>query len=159
MRISVKSVKAKTPFDVAVQALNLCLSRSQLPFPVKFQAMKLALNGHLSPPAVINLADILVNAITKGHSTVHCAEALRQFDRDLPWPGPQTPTKDLDPEVMRGLLQKLISNDLENRSIYRAVRSNNTLALIHHVRVTPAGLYLEGPEPEVKPLHIYVDMN
>jgi hypothetical protein len=149
MRISVQTVIAKTPFDGALQELNLWLSQTQLPFPVRFQAMKLVLNGHLPPKSVTSLVHILVDALTKGRSALHCAEALRQFDRDLPWPGPQTPYKEMAPKAMEDLLKQLIDGGQAENSTSRAVRRNDTLALIHHAVITPTGLYLEGPEPEV----------
>lgn len=149
MRISVKSSHAAKPLNETMRSLNLHLAALQLPFSIKFQAMKLGLNGHLPPNIVEHLLPILLKALESGKSEYHCAEALRKFDRDLPWPGPQTPYKDLDSKAMNKLLQDIVDGDLEDSSTFRAVKRNDTLAMIHHIQITPTGLYLGGPEPEV----------
>jgi hypothetical protein len=149
VRIRVKSVMATTSFNVELAELNFWLSRYQIPFAIKFQVMKLVLNGHLPPKDVRSLIPIVKIALKNGRGVFHCGEALRQLDRDLPWPSPQTHYDELAPPALEALLQKLITSNLENCSTYRAIKRNDTLALIHHVRITPAGIYLEGPEPEV----------
>jgi hypothetical protein len=151
MRVSVKSMHATQPLNETMRSLNLHLTDLQLPFSINFQAMKLALSGHLPPKTVDHFTPILLKALQNGKSEYHCAEALRKFDRDLPWPGPQTPSKDLDKKAMNKTLQDIIDGDLEDSSTFRAVKRNDTLAMIHHMQITPTGLYLEGPEPEVSP--------
>ncbi|KIW00874.1 uncharacterized protein PV09_07630 [Verruconis gallopava] len=150
MRTRVKTVVSKAKYNDSLAILDQQLSKSQLPFVVKFQAMKLALNGHLPPHTICNeIIGIAKQALAKGRSNIHVAEALRQLDRDLPWPGPQTPYVELKQQAVEGLLQKLMYGSLTNSPTYWSIKKNDNLALIHHVSLTPAGVYLDGPDPEV----------
>ena len=150
MRISVATICALTPFADALRALNLHMAKKQLPFIINFQAMRLALGGHLPPELVGGLLDYMSKLLRMGKSALHCAEVLRKLDRDLPWHGPQTPAEDLGPKTVMTVLQELMDGDMMDNSAFRAVERSDTLAMVHRMRVTPTGLYLEGPDPEVR---------
>jgi hypothetical protein len=149
--VDVKEIQSLKPFDESLRFLNLTLTGLRVPFVISFQMVKLALNGHVHPDVVGEtiLAVIMEAFHSEGKSAVHCAEALRQLDRDLEWSGPQTPRANVDEQAIQKLLRNILKGDLEHSATYRAVQKNETIAMIHHVQVTPAGIYLEGPDPEV----------
>ena len=149
MRISLRSMRSLVPFPTALQELSTQISLLQLPFCVNFQAMKIALSGHVPPKLISILLITMSKALKDGKSEEHCAEALRRFDRDLPWPGPHTPSKEYSFSAMSTLLRSLLDESLLDNSAYRAVKRSDTLAMIHRMTITPTGLYLEGPDPEV----------
>ena len=149
MRISVASRHANKPFDEALKSLNQCLSHAEIPFCVKFQALKIALNGHVPPDAIEQLVPHLMSAIKAGKTEQHCAEALRKMDRDLPWPGPHTKYKEINTEALKSTWKAILGENLTANSTFLAVRKSDTMAMVHRMVVTPTGLYLEGPDPEV----------
>ena len=152
MPVKVGAMKPYKTLTEELEAFRYALSVTWgdlIPFIVQFQAFKLVQNGRLQPNAVQQLLPFLSKLIKEGTSAIRCADALRQLYRDLPERGPLTRCEEFSTKTLVTKLESLVSNPLEEGSTYYAVKKNEHLALIHHVRVTPAGVYLEGPEPEV----------
>ena len=57
--------------------------------------------------------------------------------------------KELTIKYLEDQLTQYVCESRFEGSIFDAVQRNKHLMLIHRVRVTPASIYLEGPEPEV----------
>lgn len=132
------------------QAFNS--SSNRLPFAIKFQMQKLAQDGYLSPSTVIEMLPE-VTAMMERSGTPITVSALRKLFLEVPYRGPEAESQEFHIDK---LLQTLKEN--EDRSIREETYmkgSADTLepenvANIHRALVTPAGVYLHGPEPETK---------
>ncbi|KAF2429652.1 RdRP-domain-containing protein [Tothia fuscella] len=142
--------KATTPLSLEMYNLseNLISERQTLQFPVMFQATKLAMNGCLSPSTVKLLIKPLTVLIKSGTSVAACAYALYKLYNRLPSRGPHTDAKEFSVETITTQLQEFASNSLEG-SVFQKDKRYGHLFLVYHFRVTPTGIYLEGPEKEV----------
>ncbi|KAL1623979.1 hypothetical protein SLS56_008031 [Neofusicoccum ribis] len=119
-----------------------------LKFSVKFQVERLARNAYLPPAKVVALLPT-IKQLSKEQGHVRTAMAIRILSRQIQYPGPH-----LDPEHfdVTFLARELAKNAKEFKlegSIYDVKARHSHIALIHRVNITPAGTYLEGPEPEV----------
>jgi hypothetical protein len=134
-------------FSTAMNLLLQAMSNTPLPFAAKFQLQKLAQNGYLPPDVVVLLIPEIASMMTRARERV-CIRAIRQLFRQLPFPGPETEAREFEPQVLIDLL-KDNEDRVKRRDLYMddSVESQNT-AVIHRVFVTPAGIYLYGPEPE-----------
>lgn len=118
-----------------------------LPFAVTFQVQKLAQNGYLSPSKVSALL-LEIESLSRRSNASFCVNAVRRLSQQIPFPGPDTDSQEFELDVLISLLK-----DNEDRSkigdlyLEEPAESEN-VAVIHRVTVTPAGIYLYGPEPE-----------
>jgi hypothetical protein len=151
-RLRIRSYKPITPFDVQMKTLTNALShdwQGNLPYSVRFQALRLALNGRLPPDSVAALLPELAQLIFKGASEASCADALRYLFEGKDQPHPADLADEYSTKALMEMVKTSVSSSLKDSSVYRTVKEHSHLALIHHVRITPSGLYLEGPTPEV----------
>lgn len=143
----------KTPFATQMTVLHSALSGSMydnLSFDLKYQMQKLAQNGYLSPAKVVELLAV-VSRHAKERDVRVVAQSVRTLCGQIPFAGPATEASDLSLET---LTQKLVENQ---ESIIRGeaylpnlADQYDHIASVHKVMVTPTGIYLEGPEQEVK---------
>jgi hypothetical protein len=118
-----------------------------LPFAIKFQLQKLAQNGYLPPSKVIALLPAVKDMYLRSDRRI-CVSAVRKLFLQIPFAGPDT-----DPECFK--LQTLVillrkNEQLSKRDglyLEEPVGSENA-AVIHRATVTPAGVYLYGPDLE-----------
>jgi len=122
---------------------------SPLPFSICFQVLKLAMNGTLPPALVSALARSLPALISGGIAVAACADAVRQLNKNLEKIIPLSSAEDYSLEKLVATLKTYMESSSEGRSMYQMVKDHAHLQLVHHVRVTPSGIYLEGPSPEV----------
>jgi hypothetical protein len=132
-------------FDRLLQLLSP--TATTLPFAIKFQLQKLAQNGYLPPSKVIALLPEVENMSLRSDRRV-CVNAIRKFFLQIPFAGPDT-----EPDFFK--LQTLIDILKNNEQLSKRdglyleepVGSEN-MAVIHKAMVTPAGVYLYGPDLE-----------
>jgi hypothetical protein len=151
-RMRIRSVKPSRPFDVQMEDLRATLSddwQGTLPFSVRFQALRIARDGRLPPDSVKALIPELSKLISQGTSEQTCADAVRHLFDEMSPPHPALPASNYSTKSLIQKIRDSVSASLKDSSIYRTVKEHSHLALIHHVRLTPSGLYLEGPTPEV----------
>ncbi|QDS77948.1 hypothetical protein FKW77_001429 [Venturia effusa] len=153
-RMRIESVKPARPYDVQMEALRQALShdwKGHLPFSVRFQALRLVREGRLSPDSMAGLVPEMSRLISKGMSEQVCADAVRNLLNGVDWPHRNVPAADYSKATLIRKLRDAAAPaaNLQDSSAYRTVKAHRHLALIHHVRVTPCGLYLGGPSPEV----------
>jgi hypothetical protein len=130
------------------KAVNLQDDQTVLPYPTKFQLIKLAWNAKLSPKIVKQLIPItcmLQNKIGR----FACHEALRMIYKAIPAPGPHVTAQEFDVDNLFDQLLEFGKSYKQEGSIFDLLKRNPHLKLIYRLRVTPTGIYLEGPEPEV----------
>lgn len=142
-----------TPFAAQMTALHSALSGSRysnLPFDLKFQMQRLAQNGFLGPAKVVKLLDVVAKHIKERDARV-VTHSVRTLHGQIPFAGPSTEASDLS---LGTLTQMLVENQ---ESIIRGetyvpdlADQYDHIASVHKAMVTPTGVYLYGPEPEVK---------
>ena len=144
------SAVMKTSFAAQMAALYSALGSSSLPFDLLFQMQKLAQNAHLGPAKVIELlAVVSLHAKVRDISIV--ALSVRNLCAQIPFAGPATEASDFS---LSTLTQMLIDNQesIIGGETYQPNLADqyDHIASVHKVMVTPTGIYLYGPEPEVK---------
>jgi hypothetical protein len=152
MHIPIRTIKPKRSFRQQLSTLTEALSDDRegtMPFLMRFQVLKLALNGKLPPSTVMSLFPVLLDMIQAGTSHLACTHALQQLYIQLPSMGPSSRAEEFEKEALHEKLKLFSSSYVDEESVYRLVGKHPHLRLIHHVRVTPTGVYLEGPEQEV----------
>lgn len=148
----IRSVKAMRSFEVQMESLRAALShdwKGILPFSIRFQALRIACDGRLSPDSVAALIPELLYLLFEGTSAQICADAVCHLLDGMESPHPALSADDYSTESLTSRLRETVSQSVKMDSVYRAVRDHSHLALIHHIRITPSGIYLEGPTPEV----------
>ncbi|KAL8897272.1 MAG: hypothetical protein Q9207_007295 [Kuettlingeria erythrocarpa] len=141
------------PFATQMTQLNTALSATRyqaFSFEVKFQLQRLAQNGYLPPYKVLQLMQAMKRAFAHADGLA-LAVALRKIYTQIPYAGPGTEASEL---TSNALLELLVDNYhqilRENEYSKDLSRQYEHIASIHKAMVTPAGIYLSGPEPEVK---------
>lgn len=141
------------PFATQMTQLNTALSATRyqsFSFEVKFQLQRLAQNGCLPPYKVLQLMQAMKRAFAHADSLA-LAVALRKIYTQIPYAGPGTEASELSSNALLELLVDNYHQVLrENEYSKDLSRQYEHIASIHKATVTPAGIYLSGPEPEVK---------
>ncbi len=123
---------------------------NKISFGVKFQFQRLAQNGYLPPKTVLELLSAVVDS-SSGRNDVIMVASLRKFSNQLEYPGPGLDASELS---VNTLISKLAQNqELVERELLFSpgfYEQYHHIAPVHKAMVTPTGIYLSGPEPEVK---------
>lgn len=118
-----------------------------LKFSVKFQVERLARNAYLPPAKIVAILPTIKRLSTQlGH--IRTAMAIRMLSRQIQFPGPHLDPENFDVNFLARALAKYAQEFKIEGSIYDVKSRHSHIALIHKVIITPAGTYLEGPEPE-----------
>ena len=117
-------------------------------FGVKFQFQRMAQNGWLPPATVADLFETVFRNPAKVDDATMIA-SVRRLANELPSPGPGTDASELSVKTLIDFLTEY--QQLSGREQYYSdlAEKYQHIALIHKAIVTPAGLLLSGPEPEV----------
>lgn len=119
-----------------------------LDFGVQFQVRRLAQNGYLDPSRVIELLPPTLQILGRSGGLI-AAEAVRQFSRRIPFTGPDVDGEMFAIENLKQLLYESENVSLREQSHgYSRMQQHSHIGLVHKATVTPAGIYLEGPELE-----------
>ena len=124
---------------------------SSLHFGIKFQAQRLAQNGYL-PPLLV--AQLLPTIADMSHQSDHkiVIRALQKLFDQIPYAGPDAEAYHFDQrhleEALFAFANSLSCSTAEHDFALGLVSRHPHLVLIHRLRVTPTGTYLEGPDPE-----------
>ena len=144
------SLVMRPSFASQMSVLHHTLATYQkIPFDLKFQLQMLAQNGSLAPYRVSELLVEIDQQITLESSKAF-VDAVYQLYRQLPYPGPNT-------EASAFSSHTLFDQVIQNRdrigkgySFAENWEQYEHLVLVHKATVTPAGIYLGGPQTEVK---------
>lgn len=125
-------------------------SANALPFAVMFQIQKLAQDGYLSPSTVIQMLPEILRMVKRSGASI-TVSAMRKFFLEVPYRGPEAEAHEFHIDE---LLQALKENEerAKREEIYlgELAETSDNVANIYRAMVTPAGVYLHGPEPETK---------
>lgn len=134
----------------AMLSLQRTLTDANLSFAIKFQLQKLAQNSFLLPELVSRLVPVMIG-IQEKHGMERSVQRLQLLAKNLPFAGPDADDTVFEFDYLKDYLKDVL-NDEENDelSAFELARRHPNLILIHRARVTPAGIYLEGPYAEAK---------
>ena len=122
-----------------------------LPFGLLYQLHRLARNGALPPPKVRNLLPT-VSKILQQRDPDTSLSAVRRLYYRIPFAGPETVASELSVPALESMLWDLADAysqyQYSPENPYQIAKTYTHINLIHKVVVTPAGLFLDGPEPE-----------
>lgn len=121
---------------------------SSIPWAIRFQLKRLTANAILPSTKVLNLLPY-IPALTSAFRESAVVEGIRRLSRELPYPGPQDESTFTTKSIVTAI-QRHAGRFTFHGSIYELARRHRQLTLVHRVTVTPAGIYLEGPELETK---------
>lgn len=119
-----------------------------LHFGLRFQIQRLVQNVYLPPSKVLILLPE-IEELVRTHGPLKITVAVRRLASQVPWPGPDVEARDFDIKELARLIRESAARFSREGSIYDLAQRHEHLALIHRVTVTPCGLLLGGPEPEV----------
>ena len=147
------SVIEASSFAVQFERLKNTLARKKydkVPFELKFQLQKLAQNGYLSPAKVTKLLAVISHHVENMDVRI-VTRSVRNLLGQIPFPGPETESSDFSIEALTEILVDSQKSILRGESYSTGLADQyNHLASIHKAIVTPAGVYLDGPEPEIQ---------
>ena len=142
-----------TSFAAQMTALHSALGGSRygsLRFDLKFQMQKLAQNGYLGPAKVVELLAVVSRHAKERDSRV-VTQSVQTLCEQIPYAGPTTEASDLTTEELTQMLTKIQTSMIRGETYLPNLADRyDHIASVHKVMVTPAGIYLSGPEPEVK---------
>ncbi|OCL15167.1 RdRP-domain-containing protein [Glonium stellatum] len=138
----------RTHLDLLLEALKDTGEFASIPFSVKFQMQRLVTNGFLPPRTVILLLLHLSTLISR-HGPPAVSECIRRLANSIEFAGPGASGKQFEVDRLRDSLESFLEVYHSEGSIYDLVKKHQYLTLVHHVTITPCGIYLDGPEPEV----------
>ncbi|KXT13980.1 hypothetical protein AC579_8857 [Pseudocercospora musae] len=158
MPCSVLSVKTRTEFpgetlENSFTRLNYELSDTNRfgakPFRLRYQVDRLARNGYLPPQKVILLLP-KISELFVSSGLEATLSGLRRFSRSIPYPGPTVEAVELATGTLEERLHECVTlyNEHAPDNPFELAKRHVHINLIHKVIVTPAGIRLEGPEPE-----------
>jgi RNA dependent RNA polymerase len=118
---------------------------------LKYQIRRLATDGVLTLSQVLSILPDIAEVLRRsGLST--CIATVQRFYSQIPYAGAETEAKDLDLKGLVHLLQGAESyaknNDEFLDSDGSLAHAAENMAMIHRVMVTPASMYLFGPDAE-----------
>jgi hypothetical protein len=90
-----------------------------------------------------------IEELVQTHGPLKITVAVRRLASQVPWPGPDVEARDFDIKELARLIHESAAHFSREGTIYDLAQRHEHLALIHKVTVTPCGLLLGGPEPEV----------
>ena len=140
-------------FPTQMTKLNNALTGARFalfPFAAKFQLQRLAQNGYLPPSRVVDLMNV-ISELSQGISWSVKTRAIRRLSNQIPYAGPATDAYDLSAEALSDLLMVGIESIILEDSYSKGYSEQpEQIAQIFKATVTPTGIYLNGPEPEMK---------
>lgn len=123
----------------------------RLPFGLLYQLHRLARNGVLPPHKVRNLLPT-VSRILDQRDADTALSAVRRLYYRIPFAGPETLAGELSVHALEDILwafsDAYSQYQYSPENPYQIAKTYTHINLVHKVVVTPAGLFLDGPEPE-----------
>lgn len=147
------TVLAGLLFPLQMTQLNNALAGKKFErfsFGLKFQLQMLAQNGFLSPTTVVAFMDVVAGQ-SGGISEATTTTAIRRLQGQIPFAGPNTEAVELSLKTLSELLvqnQQAVARESTSSSVH--VAQPEHICDIYKATVTPTGVYLYGPEPEIK---------
>ena len=142
-----------TSFPAEMTTLNNALAGGrylQVPFGAKFQLQRLAQSGYLPPRKVIDFINVVV-AQSKNVGWAITTRAIQRLSHHIPFAGPGTDPSSLSMPILAQDLadcsEAILREDAYSKDV---TQPPEHIAHIYKAIVTPTGIQLYGPEPEMK---------
>lgn len=140
-------------FSTHMSQLNTNLSVTRyrdLPFEVKFQLQRLVQNRYLSSTRVLQLMRAIRPSFFHADK-MNLAAAIRRSSNQIPFAGPGVEASELSLDTILKLLTDNYEHIQREKEYSRDITEQyEHIASIYKATVTPIGIYLSGPEPEIK---------
>ncbi|KAI9768710.1 MAG: hypothetical protein M1840_004705 [Geoglossum simile] len=147
-----KTALPHVPFSDGLSQMNSALATTyiSLPFGIRFQVQKLVQNTYLPPTKAVLLLPELAQMFYRSGETI-TVNAVRKLFHQIPFAGPNTEASQFGIDVLKDLLRDN-EEACKRESSYKQnlTEIHDHIALVHTAKVTPAGIYLHGPEAETK---------
>lgn len=136
-------------YDMEFNRLQKLLSptSSSLPFAIKFQMQKLAQNGYLPASKVIALLPEIKNMASRSGKSIS-VNAIRKLILQIPYAGPDADYSYFQVDALVKVLRTNEETLIHGGLYHDNLKESDQVAVIHKVVITPAGIYLYGPERE-----------
>ena len=132
-------------FDMLNSKLD---SYEHFDFCLRFQLQKLVHNCYLLPATVYELLPH-VSSMVQNRGLHETTYALKKLFNRIEYAGPGTDFAAFTIDTLKGQLIEILEED-DRDPMRSLLRRHENLLLVHKIQVTPAGLFLEGPELESK---------
>lgn len=139
--------------------LSQLAGSTEMTFEAKFQIQRLVTNAYLLPATVSRLLGD-IQQLGQAFNMAVVAQALRQFATTIPFPSPVNPAASFTTEHLKKSLEDCIEHvEVSPASRFTLSQKYEHLFLVHRAVVTPAGVFLTGPdlEPVNRVLREYSD--
>ena len=144
--------RSSNAFVSQVASLNTFMAGvySHFDFALKFQIQRLALNGYLPPATIVNLLPI-ISEIVKRSDMELGIRSVRKLFKQIPYAGPEADSTCFSTQHLINLLYENEDACKQEESLmFSILKKHPHMVMVHRVVVTPTGIYLEGPNAEVK---------
>jgi hypothetical protein len=118
-----------------------------VPWSLNFQLRRLEMNGYLPPAKIFTMLPEIERMLYRS-GVFHTTNAVRKLFHQIPYPGPDTDASELELETLLNLLRENEAQSKRGGEEEVRLGANSGLAMIHRAMITPAGVYVEGPDPE-----------
>lgn len=119
-------------------------------FALKFQIQRLALNGYLPPDTVVKLLHTISQIVQRSGMEL-AVRSVRKLFKQIPYAGPEADSTCFAPTHLISLLcENEETCKSEESLMFSILKKHPHMVMVHRVVVTPTGIYLEGPNAEVK---------
>ena len=146
-------IDISTSFPAEMTKLNNALAGgryTQVPFGAKFQLQRLAQSAYLPPYKVIDFIDVVVEQ-SKNVGWAVTTRAIQRISRHIPFAGPGTDSSSFSMLTLAQDLEDnadaIIKEDTYSKGL---TQQPEHIAHVYKAIVTPTGIQLYGPEPEMK---------
>ena len=144
------SIEMQTSFGAQLSELLTGARYKKVPFEIKFQVQKLAQNGILPPSNTIQILHFVATQLDEGTDAASIATGIRNLGYAIPYAEPQTDASSLAFETLKEQLIRMEGSALWGEIYSANVTSHDHIGSIHKASITPTGVILKGPEPEIK---------
>ena len=143
----------QAPFHMQMSDLNRGLNSikfQKYPFELKFYLQKLAQNGYLAPHKVLQVMRGIRKTFLNADLSA-LADAVYKLFGQIPFPGVETEGSEISLFTLQDLLANNYSKVIREKAYSKGLSTEyEQIAMIYKATVTPVGIYLYGPEPEIK---------
>ena len=122
---------------------------SEFTFEAKFQFQRLAQNCYLPPYKVNDLMRLV--RLSSAYASPLLAASIRRLSSQIPFAGVDAEAFDLSVKSIHQTLQRNQQSVIHEQEYTKDIAAEyGHITNIHKAMVTPTGIYLDGPVPEVK---------
>lgn len=143
----------QAPFHTQMSELNRGLNSTKFqkyPFELKFHLQRLAQNGYLPPHKVLQVMQGIRKTFLNADLSA-LADAVYKLLGQIPFPGAETEGSEISLLTLQDLLANNYSKVIREKEYSKGLTTEyEQIAMIYKATVTPVGIYLYGPEPEIK---------